>query len=234
MKVALCCIAKNEDHYIDEWVDYHLSLGFDQITVYENDWTCRNDKVIRIQWPGEAMQKSAYADFIKNNRDFDWVAFLDVDEFLVLKKHGSIKDFISCYSQYPAIAINWVLFGDSGLNFTGDYRVMDRFTKRQRGVNAHIKSIVNLKYDVWMESPHHTNRYAVDTNYKTIVGPFNPSGDDRVAQINHYFCKTREEFRLKVERGMANYGLGAKRELSEFDNHNFNEIHETENNLRSV
>lgn len=222
MKVALVCIAKNEDHYIDEWVDYHLALGFDKIFVYENDWECTNDKVVKIPWDGEAMQKPAYSHFIKNNKDFDWVAFFDVDEFLVLKKHPNVKDFIKDYAKWPSIAINWVLFGDNGLSFNGDYSIK-RFTKHQKGVNPHVKVIVNIKQDVWMESPHHTNRYAVDTNFNIVVGPFNPDGDSEIAQINHYFCKTREEFKLKIERGMANFGYGAKRGIEEFDNHNFND-----------
>jgi hypothetical protein len=34
MKTALVCIAKDEDHYIDEWLLYHLKLGFSDIFVY--------------------------------------------------------------------------------------------------------------------------------------------------------------------------------------------------------
>eukprot|EP00442_Polarella_glacialis_P050473 CAMPEP_0115086646 /NCGR_PEP_ID=MMETSP0227-20121206/22719_1 /TAXON_ID=89957 /ORGANISM="Polarella glacialis, Strain CCMP 1383" /LENGTH=152 /DNA_ID=CAMNT_0002476163 /DNA_START=90 /DNA_END=545 /DNA_ORIENTATION=+ len=33
---ALCMIAKGEDLYIDEWADYHFSLGFETIYVYDN------------------------------------------------------------------------------------------------------------------------------------------------------------------------------------------------------
>jgi hypothetical protein len=38
MKVAICCIAKNEDNYIDEWIEYHLKLGIDDIHVHQNNW----------------------------------------------------------------------------------------------------------------------------------------------------------------------------------------------------
>ena len=40
MKIALVCIAKNEDDYIEEWVNYHLKLGFSKIFIYENNWRC--------------------------------------------------------------------------------------------------------------------------------------------------------------------------------------------------
>lgn len=33
-KSILCCIAKNEDNYINEWVEYHLKLGFDRVVIY--------------------------------------------------------------------------------------------------------------------------------------------------------------------------------------------------------
>ena len=29
MKVVICCIARKENRYLQEWLDYHLGLGFD-------------------------------------------------------------------------------------------------------------------------------------------------------------------------------------------------------------
>ena len=37
MKVAIIAIAKNENLYINEWLDYHFKLGFDNIIICEND-----------------------------------------------------------------------------------------------------------------------------------------------------------------------------------------------------
>jgi hypothetical protein len=36
--IKLIAIAKNEERYMKEWVDYHMSLGFDEIVVYDNRW----------------------------------------------------------------------------------------------------------------------------------------------------------------------------------------------------
>jgi hypothetical protein len=51
MKVAIVCIAKNEDLYLEEWVNYHLKLGFDRIYIYMNNWRTNyhNDKVTLIE-----------------------------------------------------------------------------------------------------------------------------------------------------------------------------------------
>lgn len=38
MKVALCCIARLENKYIKEWVDYYLNLSIDTIFIYDNNF----------------------------------------------------------------------------------------------------------------------------------------------------------------------------------------------------
>ena len=37
MNTAICCIAKYENRYLKEWVDYHMELGFDQIFIFDNN-----------------------------------------------------------------------------------------------------------------------------------------------------------------------------------------------------
>ena len=36
MKTAICVIIKDEQDYLDEWLDYHLNLGIDEIYLYED------------------------------------------------------------------------------------------------------------------------------------------------------------------------------------------------------
>ena len=65
IRSALVCIAKNEDHYIDEWLRYHLKLGFGRIFVYQNNWRYVGDSrqygesVEWVEFDGEAMQLKA-------------------------------------------------------------------------------------------------------------------------------------------------------------------------------
>jgi len=231
MRVSLVCIAKNEDYYIKEWISYNKLLGFDNIFIYQNDWRTdiENESIVKVPFDGKKKQIAAYDHFLRNHSKlFDWVAFFDVDEFLVLKRHKNIKDFLDDYSQHQAVSINWVLFGDNGL--TGkpihDFGVVNRFTKRQVGVHSLVKTIVktrignhirNFKINV-----HRPNVKCVDTHHRIVRGPHNPGGRDTIAQINHYFCKTLEEFKLKVERGRAD--SFSKRNTAEFFEHNRNEL----------
>ena len=225
MRVALVCIAKNEDDYIHEWIDYNKKLGFDNIIIYQNDWrfVIEDPTVIKLEFDGLNKQVLAYNHFIKNNlNNYDWVAFFDVDEFLVLKKHKNIKEFIQDYSDYEAIGINWILFGDNGHDSVGeDYGVLNRFTKRQSSINPHIKSIIKLTSNVVMDV-HNPNCLWTNTDKKTNMGPFNKPGNDDIAVINHYFSKTKQEFLLKCERGRAD--SFTKRKLDEFEPHNCNDV----------
>ena len=69
------------------------------------------------------------------------------------------------------------------------------------------------------------NKTVCDTNKKVFAGPFNKRGDDNVAQLNHYFCKTEEEFKEKCDRGRADTPLiQHRRTMKDFDDHNFNEV----------
>jgi hypothetical protein len=226
MKVALVCIAKNEDYYIEEWVNYYKKLGFDDIYIYQNDWrwSGESENVHKIEFDGLNKQRVAYHDFIINHKNkYDWAAFFDVDEFLVLKKHNNIKEFLSDYNDYPAVGINWVFFGDNGhKKIETETSVLKRFTKRETKVNYHVKCIIKLFENIRMDI-HNPNTVWVDTEKFAHRGPFNPKGNDNIAQLNHYFCKTISEFEEKCARGRADTIIH-KRTTNEFHKSNFNEI----------
>ncbi len=228
IKVALVCIAKNEDNYIDEWIEYNKKLGFDDIFIYQNDWrwNYESPNVYKIEFDGINKQREAYKHFIDNNiGKYDWAAFFDVDEFLVLKKHKNIKQFINDYKEFPAIGINWVYFGNNNHNnFNGSYSLIKRFIKRQHDVDRHVKCIVKLSEGVIMDV-HNPNSRWVATDKTIHKGPFNYNGNDEIAQINHYYSKTVEEFNLKSLRGRADtedYNLRAN--MGHYHNANRNDI----------
>jgi hypothetical protein len=225
MRVALVCIAKDEENYIKEWIDYHFKLGFDDIFIYQNDWRwpVEMHNVHKIEFDGSFKQVEAYNNFIQTYYEkYDWIAFFDLDEFLVLKKHKNIKDFLIDYKDYLAIGINWVIFGDNDLSFNGDYSVLNRFTKRQSGVNVHIKSIIKSDKNIKHSIHNPIDVDIVDTSFNIFTGPFNHNGKDDVAQLNHYFCKTWIEWEKKRNKGSA--AIPRLRPDSEYHVHNLNEI----------
>jgi hypothetical protein len=211
MRVAIICIAKNEDQYIEEWSNYHLKLGFDDIVIYQNNWKCKleHPNIKLVNFPGNHVQMEAYNDFIKNHKnDYDWAAFIDCDEFIHLKKHSNIKEFISEYHNDFGISMNWYMFGSNNKLVRDNENknsLIKQFILRDKDVNRHIKTLLNLKSESKMSFPHNPTNKLMDTNGKFFYGPFNENGPTDVVQLNHYYYKTYEDWLILCERGQADY-----------------------------
>jgi hypothetical protein len=233
MKVALVSIAKDEDIYIEEWITYHKKIGFDKIFIYENDWrcTCEDQQLVKIPFDGKTKQIPAYNHFIKTYYlEYDWVLFLDVDEFLVIKNYNNIKDFIAeNYLMGHGFGINWALFGNNGHSEirNNSYSVLERFTKRGANVFPMYKTLLRLSSNrIRMINPHKSNVVIRDTENNIIKGNSHTNGSYNKLQINHYFCKTQQEYLNKIERGSAD--ATPKRTLDSWHAHNMNEVEDDE------
>ena len=204
MKVALVCVAKWEDYYLEEWLDYNNKLGFDKIIMYQNDWRTDVERPFleKREWDGKSVQFPIYNSFLRTNTEYDWVVFFDCDEFLVLKKHDNVKDFINDYKDKTnVIGLNWYIYGSLGILNRTSNSLLTMFPNRNKNIDPHIKVIVNTKSNQTMLLAHHTNNPSMDTNGKFFNGPFNPNGPSDVAVINHYHNRTREDWMLRCKRG---------------------------------
>lgn len=241
MRIGICCIAKDEDRYIEEWISYHQKLGVDEFFVYENGWRAPDSLRERFgihlfPFDGDVMQVKAYNDCLTRTSipfELDWLAFIDVDEFFVNRNRDkTFREVLSAYNDLPVLGVNWRLFGDSGLHADGkNWSVLERFTKCEANLNRHVKVLVNLRKaptGVKMLCPHCTNTYQFALERTPFTGPFNDEGLDRkqVLELNHYFTKTPEEFAEKCRRGRADTTQKRKFE-DDFGRHNFNEVEDT-------
>ena len=147
---VICAIALNEEPYIDEWINYHRLLGFSHIYIYDNsDNNTLKDKesgfVTVIHFPGLVKQLQAYDLFVTTYKDkHSWGAFIDCDEFIVLKKHNSIIDFLKEYDDCDGIGLNWLMFGTSREKNYKNEPVLSRFCYCASTLDTHIKSIVKV------------------------------------------------------------------------------------------
>jgi Glycosyl transferase family 2 len=224
---ALCVIAKDEEAYLQEFVDYHLALGFDLIYIFDNSdqydleqWAQENKdcRVKVAHFPGTVKQGPAYAECSSRliaEGNYGWVAFYDVDEFLILKKHMNVVDFLKQYLPRGSLAINWRYFGMSGKKVYEPLPVTKRFQYRfpeEAVINHHVKAIVRLedldmrKMEHW-NNPHYfplLNRTVrLDTNGSRVKGPFNPVGKVDVVALYHFGFKSMKEYIAKRTRGRA-------------------------------
>ena len=167
MKVALCCVCKNENAYIREWVEYYEKLGTDNIIIYDNndpggekledviqDYIDKGFvKIVPIK--GEPTpQLNSYNRCIGDfGKDYDWIMFFDCDEYLCFTKAKDIKEYISGFpEECDRIAIHWMMMDDNDLLENDGRPLMERFPRAADMYayyeytniyeNSHVKTIL--------------------------------------------------------------------------------------------
>lgn len=212
---AVCLVAKDEEYYLQEWVEYHLRIGFDTIIIYDNGsiipikQTLHKfislGRVIVHEVPGKFLQSKFYNFCIEKYREeYKWIAFIDSDEFLFPKKTTHIKIFLAEYEDYGGVVANWVNFGTSGLmKRKNDSQIFNFILTDQEEVST-IKSMVQpSKVEVYgVHGATFINQnYAVSTDHVPLDQNCysSPFVNDKI-QINHYLFRTWEDYERKSKR----------------------------------
>ena len=255
MSSALVCIAKMEHLYIEEWVRYYLHIGFDAIYIYENDEEPKYAEMLKmypqvtvIPFPGvgspvRSVQYYMLEAFCRDHKDkYKWIAHFDCDEFLVMKKHKTVNEFCQDYlgNEEGGIGICWAHFGDNGHSKYTPEPVTFRFTKREdvmKNGRAYIKCIVcSSCIDKYIDFhiPELKKGAIKNTNGDILKYREIKEVAIDVVQLNHYLCKSREEFGRKRIRGQAGvpsthpnkFGKGdnGRYSMSFFNRNNINDI----------
>ncbi len=253
MKTAIVTMARDEDLYVREWLDYHYRLGFDEIFILEHaGWKCReraSGRLHLVPIDFKAKQFSAIERQVKQIKDsFDWIAVIDIDEFIVLKNGSNdIKDFLEDYSRYNALALNWRLFGSSGKIYNEDENsVLRRFTRCGYSLHPWIKLILNcgkmpdgFKFkDVHtlIDSDGHLMQNIVNASKRHHVTEDRRNDEDfdeilGIAWIAHFKTKTYREFIARMDKGCGYFYFPKNDEdlrklYSRFYEFNLNDVEE--------
>lgn len=237
---SICAIAKNEGRYFPEWIEYHQALGCEKFYIYDNE---SEDDTKAILQPyitaglveynfiaGKQKQLNAYDQCLRHHRfNSRWIAFIDLDEFIVPLKNESIPEFLQEYEDFSAVEINWLCYGSNGQQKRTEGFVIDRFRAHSLPdfwQNHHIKSIVNPRKIIAFIGAHEAvclSGVIVDTNKEIVRKDYweRPSLYDKI-RINHYAVKSYEEFLEKRNRGRAH--SRKQRNLDYFTKFDRNEI----------
>lgn len=155
MKSICCTNARDEDNIL-EWVCHHLNLGFNHIYIYdhlsilpiknvlknipENLVTvCEIDTINGKS----SLVKKCHEYAIQNN--YDWLIYLDADEFIVLKQDECIDIFLEKYNDYEQVLLNWYIFGSNYIdNFKGG-TIIENYTRSSSNLQNRYKSFICIK-----------------------------------------------------------------------------------------
>ena len=225
MNNVICAIAKNENLYINDWVNWHLNLGFDKIYLYDNndittpfvgDFIEQIDKIKIIDVRGmheQSFQIKCYNEFY-NSHEFDWCAFIDIDEFIILNKWKNIQEFVSdpIFKDAQVIKLNWHLYGDDDLiERDMTLPIYQGITKWiNHSYNSHGKEIIRGGLQgLKIESTHWSTvngnlSYQIMPDGRQTFGKVHSHKNCNEAWVNHYITKTLSEYvNQKLYRGDA-------------------------------
>ncbi len=218
-RFGLVIIAKNEADYIEEWLEFHLMQGAEHIVVYDNGST--DDTVARLSpYLAEGLvtlvpwstfqervnnQSLAYAHALVNFGGwFEWLGFLDADEFLFATVEASMPAILQELSQLPAIGVPWSMFGTDGqltrpnapvVASYASKAVMGRGTTPEHAMN--VKSIVRPEMVTAVQGAYMETGEWLAKSHKSGLCEM-PAGR---LQLNHYYTRSAAEFERKLAKG---------------------------------
>lgn len=251
MRTAVCMNVRNEARDIGEWMAFHRIAGFDTQIIFDNDSSDATRRLIQSagrlfdvhyhHW-GQAdhrYQIDAYFTACHLYRHaFDWIAFIDSDEFLVTTSPQPISAFLARFDTCGGVGVNWAIYGANGHEHHPPGLLTEAFTRRSEAgffPNRHIKSIVRPLAVQACENPHW---FHLDAPYVTADGApltwlLTPEGhllrgltqdapDYAACRVNHYFTRSHAQWAEKVRRGYP--ADIAVRKMEEFGYYDRNEV----------
>ena len=180
--LAICLLAKNENDYINEWLEWHINLGAEHFYIYDNDSIIPLINSIAPEFlpyctiidfpsPKKHLQQDCYNDCLYNyKQECEWLAYIDGDEFIRLKNpEDNIYDFLNNYKDYDGLYIKWTVYNANGYLYKENKPVRERFTTEvdfnisYKKNNANGKTIIHSDDIIKMGAhcPYFQHRYNI-------------------------------------------------------------------------
>jgi glycosyltransferase involved in cell wall biosynthesis len=223
--VAIVAILRDEGPFLKEWIAYHHVIGVDHFFLYDHSSNLSLRKLFSRQaayitvfdWPDDHVlsfprnkrQTSAYNDSIQYVKGaYQWVAFIDGDEFVVLRRHENLKVFLASFpKETGAVFLNWHIFGHNGYYEDPPELVIKALTRRMVIPSVQSKSISRVDSVTYMKTAHEPclkgDWKIFDANGKNFNKDIYP-GKTEIAHINHYVCRSFKRWMNRIKRG--NFG----------------------------
>ena len=249
--LAIVLLVKNEARDLPAWLAWHAAMGCDAFIIYDDHshdgtWGIINQasrhldiRAVRTDLavsPFTERQKLSYLHALtRYGTEFEWMAFIDADEFLSTENNESLPDFLGSFSDAHAVAVNWCNYGSNGHALHPTIPVVEAFTRHSPStlpINRHVKSIVRcakFRSKVW--NVHYfdvDDDYYVDSIGRKIewwptrgIGANAP--DWFAAKVMHFQCRSMEHFvdRLKLRPDVP----ATTEKWREYDRNDVEDVH---------
>ena len=227
IKICLCTLTRKDNKYIKEFSKFYEEYGVDKIFLYDNNDKNEEklDEIIKdyidkgfieiLDWRGKKneainMMKDCYQ---KNNKEYNWLMFYDVDDYIHLNKYSNIKTFLNDqkFNNCKSIYLNRIFHTDNNLLHYDNRTLQERFPVKEKipeknGKNNfnYIKSIIRGN----LNNLEIVNKYSLTNEIKgcngfgkeaDLIGLNMKEVDFENYYIDSYFYKSIDEFIEKLK-----------------------------------
>lgn len=232
--VAIAAIVRNEARYIEEWARFHHAVGVRHFVIYDDASTDATRDILRDVLAPEALTIIPWAQRLSDIRlgreihnqvlsyahaagnfgsEFRWMAFVDVDEFLVPTASDSLVQSLEPLGDIPNVSLPWHMFGFSGHETAPDGGVLANYLMRVRDPMSDAPGIRAFKMLVdpcrltalrvhSMESDASSETWN-DAGVKATLEAREKPGfySTQAVQLNHYYTRSKADLEAKIARG---------------------------------
>ena len=165
MNIALIACFKQEEIYIKDWLDWHISIGVDHFYLCDNndkDYHPKLKDVIQeyinkgiveiFDYSGvHPIQPICYQDIYDNfGNIYDWYLVIDIDEYVYIPKYNNnLKQYLETVpDNINQIGINWRLYDDNNLIKYDDRPLNERFQTPAKKKYGSYKILIEGQSDL--------------------------------------------------------------------------------------
>jgi len=198
-RLAICAMVRNEGPYLREWVTFHRGQGFSEFLLFDDRSSDGTKGIldglglqaIPLHGPDRPFleQQARVLSAGALLTSADWLAAIDVDEFLFAKAPDRVAGILETVPRHVGqIAVLPRVFGSSGCILATEEPVLSRFTWRGDAEQSGRKLLVRPRAIRAFTSAH-----TVDLLPDYASAP-------AALHLNHYAVKSRQEFYQKMDR----------------------------------
>lgn len=218
--IAIECIARREELYFKEWIEHHLRLGIEHIFIYDNNDEEGLEEFLKNRLSAEDFgkievipwrERMAFQQWTAlehcaalHENDVKWLLSIDLDEFLILEK--PMQEFLSEFADASEVYFSWENIGADGQLHYEARPVMERFKTRVQCKDFGQGKVMFRpdRLAAWeIHGAKLKKGKIVNVLHEEITPPDSFNYIYRTAWIRHFFTKSLEEWKMKIERGCA-------------------------------
>lgn len=218
--ICMAAILRDEEPFLDEWLVYHKMIGIDHFFLYDDAPNLPLQELLQphanyitvIPWynmhdhySGRNRQTKAYMHAVTEySAGFDWITFIDGDEFIVLRKHETIREFLADFPDAVSISLRWHVFGHNGYYDDPPGLITASLIRRKRLPDYNVKSITRPEAITYIKNAHscelkYSREVDANNNEHSMYDIYEGLSD--VAHINHYQCRSFKRWMQRTKRG---------------------------------